>query len=88
MKGIVVKKSEVPPPSTPSLCPPAYLTYSEVLGRGVALPEALACCFAAAGVVALVTVLKALSLVLALVPNTVRPARHETPASNPFAASP
>lgn len=49
----------------------AYLVYSEVLGRGVALPAALACCMTAAGVIALLTLLRALSLVLALVPNTV-----------------
>ena len=67
----------------------AYLVYSEVLGRGVALPAALACCMTAAGVIALLTLLRALSLVLALVPNTVRTARCLccSPPSSPLSFS-
>jgi xanthine/uracil/vitamin C permease (AzgA family) len=49
----------------------AFLVYSEVLGKGVQLPAALACCFSAAVVIAALTLFRALSLVLALVPNTV-----------------
>ncbi len=49
-----------------------FLTYSEVLGRGVSIPKALAGCLAAAGVVGALTLIRALALVLALVPNTVK----------------
>ncbi|GAX78068.1 hypothetical protein CEUSTIGMA_g5510.t1 [Chlamydomonas eustigma] len=50
----------------------AYLAYSEVLGRGVSLPAALACCLAASAVVLLLTLTRAVTLVMAIVPNTIK----------------
>lgn len=49
----------------------AFLVFSEVLGQGVPLPTALACCMTAAALVAILALLRALNIILALVPNTV-----------------
>ena len=46
--------------------------FSEVLGLNVPLPQALASCCTAAACVALLALLRALNVILALVPNTVR----------------
>ncbi|GAX72901.1 hypothetical protein CEUSTIGMA_g356.t1 [Chlamydomonas eustigma] len=50
----------------------AFLVFSQVLGLGVSLPQAFACCIVASVVVAVLAVLKALNIILALVPNTIK----------------
>jgi hypothetical protein len=50
----------------------AYLVYSQVLGAEVSLEAALAGCMAAAGLVALLAVVRALALILAVVPDSIK----------------
>ncbi len=50
----------------------AFLVYSQVLGLGVSVHAALACCFTAALIVALLAVVRLLSSILAVVPNTIK----------------
>lgn len=50
----------------------AYLVYSQVLGADVALDAALAGCMAAAGLVALLAIIRALHVVLAVVPDSIK----------------
>ncbi|KAJ9512243.1 hypothetical protein QJQ45_012794, partial [Haematococcus lacustris] len=47
----------------------AYLVFSQVLGAGTSIEVALATCMVAAGIVAVLALLRALSLILALVPK-------------------
>mmetsp|Transcript_22407 Transcript_22407/g.48964 ORF Transcript_22407/g.48964 Transcript_22407/m.48964 type:complete len:494 (-) Transcript_22407:592-2073(-) len=50
----------------------AYLVFSQVLGMKVSVESALACCFTASVLVAVLALIRALSLILALVPNTIK----------------
>ena len=50
----------------------AYLVYSQVLGAEVSLEAALAGCMAAAGLVALLAVVRALALILNIVPDSIK----------------
>ena len=50
----------------------AYLVYSQVLGAEVQLDAALAGCMAAAGVVAVLALVRALHVVLAVVPDSIK----------------
>lgn len=50
----------------------AYLVYSQVLGANVTLEAALSGCMAAAGLVALLAVIRALHVILAVVPDSIK----------------
>ncbi|GAB4815919.1 hypothetical protein N2152v2_002965 [Parachlorella kessleri] len=50
----------------------AYFVFSQVLGHGVSINKALACCLTAAGVVVLLALGHALTVVLAIVPNSIK----------------
>lgn len=50
----------------------AYLTFSLVLGLGMPVEQALACCMAAAMLVAALAILRALTLILNMVPDAVK----------------
>lgn len=50
----------------------AYLVFSQVLGADVKLDAALAGCMAAAGLVALLAVIRALHVILAVVPDSIK----------------
>lgn len=50
----------------------AYLVFSQVLGLGVSVGKALAGCLVASGVVALLAVVRALNIILAIVPDSIK----------------
>eukprot|EP00878_Enallax_costatus_P005110 GHUV01005372.1.p1 GENE.GHUV01005372.1~~GHUV01005372.1.p1 ORF type:complete len:538 (+),score=89.65 GHUV01005372.1:187-1800(+) len=50
----------------------AYLVFSQVLGLHVSIEKALAGCLVAAGVVAVLAVIRALSLILRVVPDSIK----------------
>lgn len=50
----------------------AYLVFSQVLGLHVSIEKALAGCLVAAGVVAVLAVVRALSLILRIVPDSIK----------------
>ncbi|GAX78069.1 hypothetical protein CEUSTIGMA_g5511.t1 [Chlamydomonas eustigma] len=49
-----------------------HLVYSEVLGNGIPIPVALACCLIASIIVAALTLARAVSFVIKLVPSTIK----------------
>lgn len=50
----------------------AYMVFSQVLGMGVTVQVALGCCMTAAILVAILALIRALSLILALVPDSIK----------------
>lgn len=50
----------------------AYLVFSQVLGLHVSIEKALAGCLVAAGVVAVLALIRALSLILRVVPDSIK----------------
>eukprot|EP00201_Polytomella_parva_P007937 CAMPEP_0175050328 /NCGR_PEP_ID=MMETSP0052_2-20121109/7202_1 /TAXON_ID=51329 ORGANISM="Polytomella parva, Strain SAG 63-3" /NCGR_SAMPLE_ID=MMETSP0052_2 /ASSEMBLY_ACC=CAM_ASM_000194 /LENGTH=655 /DNA_ID=CAMNT_0016314527 /DNA_START=104 /DNA_END=2067 /DNA_ORIENTATION=+ len=50
----------------------AYLVFSQVLGSNVSISSALACCATASVLVGILSILHALSLILRLVPNSIK----------------
>lgn len=50
----------------------AFLVYSQVLGLGVSVHAALACCFTAAVLVAVLALVRLLGAILGVVPNSIK----------------
>ncbi|KAF8066395.1 permease [Scenedesmus sp. PABB004] len=50
----------------------AYLVFSQVLGLGVSVERALAGCFVAAGIIGVLALIRALDLILSVVPDSIK----------------
>lgn len=59
----------------------AYFVYSQILGLGVSLNAGLAGCFMAACIVAVLAVVRALNVVLAVVPDSIKLATVSSPGT-------